>query len=91
MIVPRSLRCASQRARRSGRDDIGLNGSDGIAQNLRRAQRRETQAPGTESCLGQPVTLERQSPPFAEKREGWGTLKYVVGRTNIRNGEVCGA
>ncbi len=46
MIVPRSLRCASQRARRSGRDDIGLNGSDGIAQNLRRAQRRETQAPG---------------------------------------------
>src|SRR5208282_2819447 len=24
------------------------------------------------------ATLERKSPPFAEKREGWGTLKYVV-------------
>jgi hypothetical protein len=23
------------------------------------------------------VTLERKSPPFAEKREGWGTLKYI--------------
>jgi hypothetical protein len=55
MIVPRSLRCASQRARRSGRDDIGLNGSDGItqrSQRTQRAQRRETQAPGTDSVPG---------------------------------------
>jgi hypothetical protein len=25
------------------------------------------------------VAFERKSPPFAGKREGWGTLKYVVG------------
>ena len=26
------------------------------------------------------MTLERKNPPFAGKREGWGTLKYFVGK-----------
>ncbi|HXR33884.1 MAG TPA: hypothetical protein VN830_09260 [Verrucomicrobiae bacterium] len=36
------------------------------------------------------AVLERKSPPFAEKREGWGTLKYVVGQRNKGGWEKSG-
>jgi len=53
---------------------------------------RKTQDPGNKPNLGHPAekrrgieSLERKSPRFAGKREGWGTFKYFVLRRDEEN------
>src|SRR5208282_3828532 len=83
-----SLHCGAQKARASGRDDgfwqdatkaPALQNQPGRkegASAVRFAQGKKAAA--TRARGREVATLERKSPPFAEKREGWGTLKYVV-------------
>jgi hypothetical protein len=54
-----------------GEEKVKRFNTEGTEERTQSSQGRKR--PEEEKC----GALERKSPPFAEKREGWGTLKFI--------------
>jgi hypothetical protein len=67
------------RGHREERKEILRQRPRGHREERREEKRREEKR--REEKRRENVALDRKSPPFAEKREGWGTLKYMAPRT----------